>query len=81
MSDESLSERDEVPTAEVRVFRHGTLVHRELVESEEQAALVIDEWAELDGVQCEVDDLSIRHHPGEILEPELLKLPDEDHEH
>ena len=81
MSDESLSERDEAPTVEVRVFRHGTLVHRELVESEEQAAIVVDEWAELDGVQCEVDDLSIRHHPGEILEPELLSLPDEDHEH
>ena len=81
MSDESLSERDETPTVEVRVFRHGSLVHRELVESEEQAAVVVDEWAELDGVQCEVDDLSIRHHPGEILEPELLPPPDEDHEH
>lgn len=44
------------------------------------ASSFADEWAELDGVQCEVDDLSIRHHPGEILEPELLKLPDEDHE-
>jgi hypothetical protein len=78
MSDESMSERDEAPTIEVRVFRHGTLVHQELVESEEQAALVVDEWAELDGVQCEVDDLSIRHHPGEILEPELPILPNED---
>jgi hypothetical protein len=78
MSDESMSERDEAPTIEVRVFRHGTLVHQELVESEEQAALVVDEWAELDGVQCEVDDLSIRHHPGEILETELLIPPDED---
>jgi hypothetical protein len=81
MSDESLSQRDEAPTVEVRVFRHGALVHRELVESEEQAAVVVDEWAELDGVQCEVDDLSIRHHPGEILEPELVTTPDEDHEH
>jgi hypothetical protein len=81
MSDESSPERDEAPTVEVRVFRHGTLVHRELVESEEQAAAVVDEWAELDGVQCEVDDLSIRHRPGEILEPELLTPPDEDHGH
>jgi len=81
MSDESLSERDEVPTLEVRVFRHGTLVHQELVESEEQAALVVDQWAELDGVRCEVGDLSIRHHPAEILEPELLILPDEGHDH
>ena len=80
-SDAPFPDRDEVPTVEVRVFRHGTLVHRELVESEEQAALVVDDWAELDGVQCEVDDLSIRHRPGEVLEPELAELPDEDHEH
>jgi len=81
MSDETLSARHETPTVEVRVFRHGTLVHRELVESEEQAALVVDEWSELDGVRCEVDDLSIRHHPGEILEPELPIVPDEGYEH
>jgi hypothetical protein len=67
-----------VATIEVRVFRHGTLVHSELVESEEQAALVVDSWAELDGVQCEVDDLSIRHRPGEVLEPELAELRDGD---
>jgi hypothetical protein len=80
MSAEALSERDEVPTLEVRVFRHGALVHHELVESEEQAALVVDKWAELDGVRCEVGDLSIRHHPAEILEPELVILPDEGHD-
>lgn len=67
-------ERDEAPTIEVRVYRHGDLVHRELCESEEQAALVIEEWSELDGVECEVDDLSVRHEPGEILEPEPAEL-------
>lgn len=80
MSDEPLSERDEVPTLEVRVFRDGTLVHQELVECEEQAAFVVDQWTELDGVRCEVDDLSIRHHPADILEPELLIRPDEGHD-
>ena len=80
MSDEAPFERDEVPTLEVRVYRHGTLVHQELVESEEQAALVVETWAELDGVRCEVGDLSIRHHPAEILEPDLLILPDEGHD-
>ena len=80
MSDESLSERDEAPALEVRVFRQGTLVHRELVESEEQAALVVERWAELDGVRCEVDDLSIHHYPAEIVEPELSILPDEGHD-
>ncbi len=36
-------ERDETPTIEVRVFRHGELVHQELCESEEQASLVVDD--------------------------------------
>lgn len=72
-------ERDETPTVEVRVYRHGDLVHRELCESEEQAALVIEEWSELDGVECEVDDLSVRHEPGDILEPEPAELLDEDY--
>jgi hypothetical protein len=72
-----VDERDEVPFLEVRVFRHGTLVHRELCESEEQASLVVDAWSELDGVRCEVDDLSIRHEPGQVLEPEPPELADE----
>jgi hypothetical protein len=76
---EVFEERDEAPTIEVRVFRHGELVHQELCESEAQAALVIDEWAELDGVACEVDDLSVHHRPGEILEPELAELQQEDY--
>ncbi len=71
-------QRDEVPTIEVRVFRHGDLVHRELCESEEQASLVVDEWAEQEGIECEVDDLSVRHRPGDILEPELAELHEED---
>jgi hypothetical protein len=70
-------ERDEAPTIEVRVFLHGELVHRELCESEDQAALVVEEWSELDGVDCEVDDLSVHHRPGEILEPEPAELREE----
>lgn len=76
---EVFEERDEAPTIEVRVFRHGELVHQELCESEEQASLVVDEWAELDGVECEVDDLSVHHQPGEILEPEPAELREEDY--
>lgn len=70
---------DETPTVEVRVFRHGKLVHRELCESQEQAALVVEAWADLDGVECEVDDLSVRHRPGDVLEPDLAELRDEDY--
>lgn len=76
---EVFEERDEAPTIEVRVFRHGELVHQERCESEEQASLVVDEWAELDGVECEVDDLSVHHQPGEILEAEPAELREEDY--
>jgi len=54
----------------VRVWRHGNIVHTELCESDEQARLIVEEWEEMDGVHCEVDDLSVHHRPGEILEPE-----------
>jgi hypothetical protein len=60
----------ETPTIEVRVFRDGQLVERELCESEDQAALAVEAWAEVEGVEFEVDDLSIRHRPGDVLEPE-----------
>ncbi|MGD9704566.1 MAG: hypothetical protein AB7Q42_19905 [Acidimicrobiia bacterium] len=72
-------ERDEAPTIEVRVFRHGELVHQELCESEEQAALLVETWSELDGVDCVVDDLSVHHRQGDILEPGLAELGDDDH--
>ena len=45
---------------EVRVYRYGDLVHRELCGSMEQAWLVIDDWAEMGGVSCEVGDMLVR---------------------
>jgi hypothetical protein len=62
--------REETPTIEVRVFRYGVLVASALCESEEEAALAVDEWSEIDGVECEVDDLTFHHRPGEVFEPE-----------
>jgi hypothetical protein len=70
---------DDAPAIEVRVYRHGALVRREWCESEEQAALVVDAWSELDGVECEVDDLTTRHRPGDILEPAPAELREEDY--
>ena len=71
---------DETPTMEVRVFQNGRLVHRELCESDEQAALVVEAWSELEGVECEVDDLSSRHGPEDVLAPESTELAnDEDY--
>jgi hypothetical protein len=68
---------DTAPTVEVVVYQHGKVVHRELCESEEAAADVVDEWSELDGVECIVDDLGVQHVAGEILEPELAEPLDE----
>lgn len=79
MADQQPPSWDEAPTVEVRVFRHGELVHTEVCESEEQAALVVERWTELDGVQCEVDDLTVRHRPGDIFEPEPAIVDDEDY--
>lgn len=57
---------------EVRVYLHDELVHRELCESEEQAAAVVDAWSEREGVECEVTDLSASAPSGQALggEPE-----------
>lgn len=68
---------EEYPTIEVRVYQHGRLLRRELVESEEAAAIVLDIWSELEGVHCEVDDLTVRHAPGQVLEPDPALLPDD----
>lgn len=67
----------ETPTIEVRVYRDGRLIERELCESEERAALVVEAWQEIDGVECEVDDLSVRHGPEDILSPEAPELEEE----
>lgn len=68
MTDEVSEERDENPAVEVRVYRHGELIHRQLCESEDEAAGVVDHWADVEGVVCEVDDLSVHHHLEDILE-------------
>jgi hypothetical protein len=59
-------------TLEVRVYRRGELIHRELCESEEQASLAVEEWGDLEEVVCDVEDLSPRHaDPEPAAELEL----------
>ena len=70
---------DETPTIEVRVYRGDEIVHRQLCESEEAATAEVTRWAEVDGVTCEVDDLSFRHTAGDILEPGPADLPQDDY--
>jgi hypothetical protein len=38
----------------VRVVRDGRLLLRELCDSEEQAARVVDRWSEADDVECDL---------------------------
>jgi hypothetical protein len=57
MTDLAEQFRDERPMFEVRVMRHGDLVHHEQTETLEQAAAVVAEWDGEDGVVCEVIDL------------------------
>lgn len=45
---------------EVRVYQKGDLMHREQCGSMEQAWLVIDEWAEMGDVSCEVGGMLVR---------------------
>ena len=66
---EGLDFGNEAPTVEVLVWREGEVIHRELYESSGAAADVVDRWNEIDGAQCSIDDLSVAHRAGQILEP------------
>ena len=67
--------REATPTIVVRVYRHGALVAETLCESEEEAAATVDQWSEVDGVECEVDDLTFRHGPDDVFEPRPRHRP------
>jgi hypothetical protein len=71
-------ERDDTPTIEVRIWHNGVLVSRELCETEEEAALLVDAAAEVEGVECTVDDLTFHHQPGDVAEPEPAEVRDEE---
>jgi hypothetical protein len=58
------------PTIEVTVYRHGDVVQRVLCESDDEVQSVIDQWGEVEGTEFQVDDLSVQHRPGDVLEPD-----------
>lgn len=66
------------PTIEVRIYRNSQLLVRELVESEEDAAAVVEQWSDTENVYVLVDDLSAHHVPGDILAPDELSISDDD---
>lgn len=68
------------PTIEVSIYRNDQFLVRELCESEEEAATVLEQWSDVENVYVLVDDLSEHHGPGDILAPyELLMSDGEDY--
>lgn len=58
MSDLHPEDPSGTPITEVVVLRHGEEIHRQLCESEAEAAAIIAHWEEQPGVECEVIDLA-----------------------
>ncbi len=75
MSEDSLYDNG-TSVIEVRIYRDDQLLARELCESEDDAAAVVDRWSELGNLSFLVDDLSRHHAPEDILAPEPPEPPD-----
>lgn len=67
------------PTIEVRIYLNDQLLARELCETEEDVARVVEHWADVDNVYVLVDDLSAHHTPGDILAPDDFLTSDDDY--
>jgi hypothetical protein len=78
MSEDSTVDPWDTPRISVRVFRHGELIETELCDTEDEATRTVERWSELDDITCEVDDLTVRHRPGDVLEPEPAVLPEDE---
>lgn len=62
----------ETPALRVNVFEYGRLITRVLCESADDAADVVAQWEDTEGVVCEIEDLAARHRAADVLgaEPE-----------
>jgi hypothetical protein len=58
------------PTLQVSVYEEGELIAQVACESAQEAAEVVAEWEEREGVECEVEDLAGQHEPTDVLTPE-----------
>lgn len=68
---------DTTPTLEVSVLRDGVVVQRELVESDAQANEVVDAWADIEGVEVRIEDLT-RSAPSAVLDPRPWEVDADD---
>jgi hypothetical protein len=65
---------------EVRIYDHGRLLTRELCESEDDAAAVVERWSDVANLFVVADDISAKHGPHDILAHEDPPMdPDEDY--
>jgi hypothetical protein len=58
------------PSIELRVYRFGEFIFSQLCESEDQTADAVRGWERLDGVVCEVDDITDGCRHGHVIEAE-----------
>lgn len=68
----------DTPSIEVRVYRDGNLVQRELCENDVDAAAVVDAWSEVEGVVCQVVDPSTGSAPASVLDPRPWEVDPDD---
>lgn len=70
------------PSIEVTIYRGDELVARELCESEEEAALVVETWTERGDFSFEINDLTEREYVDDfepaIPDIDLTPYPDVD---
>jgi hypothetical protein len=71
----------EAPALKVVVYRRGDVIHRELCESADAAAEIVERWSEIDGVECTVDGISVEHRAGQILEAAPEEAVEETYPH
>jgi|688.fasta_scaffold14353_10 hypothetical protein len=56
---------------EVRIWRGGGVAHREVCADGAEAAQLVERWAEFGITGIDVDDLTVHHLPGQVLESDL----------
>lgn len=78
MVDADTSYDSGAPTIELRIYCNDQLLVRELCESEEEAAAVVEQWSDVGNVSVVVDDLSAHHGPEDILAPDDLASSDDE---
>jgi hypothetical protein len=57
-------------TIEMRVYRYGQFILSQLCEDEEETAEAVRGWEAIDGVVCEVDDITDGSRHGHLIETE-----------